>query len=78
MYLPANAAPHLTPKIDDTKANSKTVGTILNTIAVRTKLIPLEPLSIVFDRAPEKKNNYDHNKYCLFITQYYLPVCRPK
>lgn len=51
--LPANAAPHLIPKIDDTKANSNIVGTILKTIADSTKFIPRDPLSIVFDKAPE-------------------------
>lgn len=35
------------PKIVDTSANSNIVGTILNTIADKTKLIPREPRSIV-------------------------------
>lgn len=51
--LPAKAAPHFIPKIDETNANSNIVGTILNTIAERTKLIPLDPLSIVLDSAPK-------------------------
>lgn len=51
--IPAKAAPHLTPRIVETKASSKIVGTTLNTIAVRTKLIPRDPRSIVFDKAPK-------------------------
>lgn len=54
MQVPANTAPHLIPRIEETKASSKTIGTTLNTIADRTKFIPLDPLSIVFDRAPKK------------------------
>lgn len=54
--VPANAAPHFIPKIDETSANSNTVGTILKTIAESTKLIPLEPLSIVLESAPGLEN----------------------
>lgn len=38
--------------MDETSANSKIVGTTLKIIADNTKLIPLEPRSIVFDKAP--------------------------
>lgn len=41
------------PNIEETNANSKNVGTTLNTIADNTKFIPLEPLSIVLERAPK-------------------------
>lgn len=54
LIVPANAAPHLIPKIEDTNANSNIVGTILKTIAESTKFIPLDPLSIVLDNAPTK------------------------
>lgn len=38
----------LSPKMVETSANSNMVGTMLNTIAVSTKLIPRDPRSIFY------------------------------